>query len=227
MTRLIIIFIFLFLPILSYTNDTECVNTPTAEVINYGIGELTVRVYSGGGVVTRFVFAPFNRVSFGGSLDVEKLIGYETPKVHDPAFYFKWKIFDGTVIFPAVALGYDGQGYNFNNNSYTFPAKGVFLTFSQNILLDKLFLNYGVNLAKYKEETRMFGFAAVKFTLEDIVNLSVEIENVGEVDIQRVNLQCGIVLAKIVNVDILFINLGKTAEDIERQVRINYQYKFL
>ncbi|MCX7940250.1 MAG: hypothetical protein N2555_00565 [Endomicrobia bacterium] len=225
----LLFFTLFLLPLLvSGSNITECVNIPTAEVADYGIGELKVRVYTGGGIITRFVFSPFARICFGGSLDVEKFIGYETPEVHEPAFYFKWKVFDGAKIFPAVAVGYDGQGYNFVNKSYLFPPKGIFLTFSQNVLLEKLFVDLGVNLSKYKEETKMFGFLSTRFTLEELVNLAVEWENIGgENDIQRVNLELGLILAKVVKVDLLLINLNKGTENIERQVRINYNYKFL
>lgn len=205
---------------------TDCVNVPTAEVVDYGVGCITSRIYSGGGVILRFVFSPFNRFNFGGSLDIDCLIGYETPEVRDPAFYVKWRIFDGTKVFPAVALGYDGQGYNFVSNKYTLPAKGLYLVFSQNIVFKKLFTDFGVNLTKYEDKQKLFGFLSLRFTLEDFIFLAVEYENIYERQIQQVNCLVSFILSKVASVDLILNNLGASEQKIERQVRINYIYKF-
>jgi len=220
----------ILLSLLLYTNlfsaQINVVNCPTAEVVDYGLGEISVRIYSDGGVLSRFIFAPFNRINFGGSLDVGKLIGTQTPQLRDPSFYIKWRVFDGTKFFPAVAVGYDGQGYKFVSNRYSMPAKGLFLVFSQNVLMKKMFIDLGVNLTKYDEESKLLCFLSSRGIVEDIVKLGVEWENINEQKIQQVNLLVGLCLSKLIDIDFIFINLFDENSKIERQVRLNYLYKF-
>jgi hypothetical protein len=219
-----LLFFLLFTNLLS--TEINIVNCPTAEVVDYGTGEISVRIYSYGGVISRFIFAPFNRINFGGSIDIEKFVGYETPEVHDPAFYIKWRVFDGTKFFPAVAVGYDGQGYKFVSNKYSLPAKGLYLVFSQNILAKKMFLDFGVNLTKYDDSSKLLCFTSLRGTIEDVIKLGVEWENINEQKIQQINLLTGLCLSKQINIDFVFIDLGNKNSKIERQVRIKYLYKF-
>ena len=207
-------------------SEINVVNCPTAEVVDYGTGEISIRIYSYGGVISRFIFAPFNRINFGGSIDIENLVGYETPEVHDPSFYFKWRIFDGTKIFPAVAIGYDGQQYRFLSMEYILPAKGLFLVFSQNIVAKKMFIDIGVNFTKHKGESKLLSFVSLRGTIEDIVKLGIEYENIYEQKIQQVNLLVGLCLSELINIDFVFMNFMDRNSKIERQIRIEYLYKF-
>ncbi|MEN3014153.1 MAG: hypothetical protein ABDH23_06050 [Endomicrobiia bacterium] len=205
-------------------NEIENINTPTAEIIDYGVGGFHVRLYSYGGVVTKFVFGPFNRVNFGGSIDIANLIGFETPKVKDPAFYFKWRVFDGSKYFPAFAIGYDGQSYNFISNERVLP-KGLFLVFTHN-LFSALFFDFGVNFTKYRQDNELLGFLSFRFCIEDIINFGIEYENIPESDIEQLNCKLSLLLGRIVWIDFIFHRLNSQTEKIERQLRINYLYKF-
>ncbi len=209
-----------------FSAQINVVNCPTAEVVDYGLGEISVRIYSGGGMISRFIFAPFNRINFGGSLDVGELIGSQTPQVRDPSFYIKWRVLDGTKFFPAVAIGYDGQEYKFISSGYNIPAKGLFLVFSQNVLMKKMFIDVGVNLTKYGGESKLLCFLSSRGIVEDIVKLGVEWENINEQKIQQVNLLVGLCLSKLIDIDFIFINLFDKNSKIERQIRLNYLYKF-
>jgi len=208
----------------------DCINIPTAEVVDYGIGELNVRLYNGGGTVSRIVFAPFNRFNFGGSIDIENMIGKQSPMIRDPQFYFKWRIFDGTKNLPALAIGYDGQGYEYDSNikKYLQPAKGLFLVFTLNIFTAGLFTDFGTNVVKYMEENKTFGFVGLRYTIEDIFTLITEYENFGNNDLHQLNAGFRVSLAEGFNLDLLFKNLApeKPGVKIDRQVRISYQYKF-
>jgi len=217
---------FLFLLSTNLFSDVEIINCPTAEVVDYGLGEVSVRIYTNGGIITRFIFAPFNRINFGGSLDVAKLVGEDEPVIRDPAFYIKWRMFDGTKFFPAVAVGYDGQGYKFVSNKYSLPAKGLYLVFSQNILVKKMFLDFGVNLTKYDDGSKLLCFTSLRGTIEEVIKLGVEWENINEQKIQQINLLTGLCLSKQINIDFVFIDLGNKNSKIERQVRIKYSYRF-
>ncbi|MCS7230619.1 MAG: hypothetical protein RMJ67_00550 [Elusimicrobiota bacterium] len=204
--------------------EIENVNVPTAEIVDYATGGFYVRMYSYGGVIAKFVFSPFNRLSFGGSVDIERLIGFETPKIKEPSFYFKWRIFDGTRYFPALALGYDGQSYSFISTG-NLPAKGLFLVFTQNIF-SKTFFDFGVNFIRYKKENELFGFISLRFCIEDIVSFGVEYENIPDSQIGQLNCKLAIIFSNYLYIDFIFNRINSDTDKIERQLRVNYLYKF-
>lgn len=219
------LFLFCFLIPFSFAAlEVENINVPTAEVVDYGSGSFYFRMYSYGGVITRFIFGPFNRLNFGGSIDVDRLIGYETPKIKDPAFYFKWRIFDGSRYFPAFAFGYDAQGYNFSNSNY-LPAKGLFLVFTQNIF-SELFFDFGVNFVKYRQDNELLGFISLRFSIEDVIGFGIEYENIPKSDIEQLNCKIAILLSNNIYIDLIFNRVNSDTDKIERQVRINYLYRF-
>ncbi len=208
----------------------DLINIPTAEVVDYGVGEINVRLYHSGGMVTRIIFAPFNRFNFGGSLDIEKIISKDTPTIRDPQFYFKWRVFDGTKNFPALALGYDGQGYEFSSvlNRYTLPAKGIFLTFTLNIFVSGLFTDFGVNLVKYGQENKTFGFFGLRYMVEEMLAFMVEYENIGNNnDVKKLNAGLRFTVSEYLNIDFVFKNIPLDTEtEFNRQIKVSYCYKF-
>ncbi|MFQ3675563.1 MAG: hypothetical protein SNJ64_03365 [Endomicrobiia bacterium] len=214
----------------SFSSMIDCINVPTAEVVDYGIGELDVKLYDSGGTISRIIFAPFNRFNFGGSIDIDKMIGKQSPIIRDPQFYFKWRIFDGTKNLPALAIGYDAQGYEYNESQkkYLQPAKGLFLVFTVNIFTPGFFTDFGVNVVKHMEENQTFGFIGVRYTIENVLTLITEYENIGNNNINQTNAGFRISLSEQLNIDLVFKNLIKQRDDIEidRQIRISYQYKF-
>lgn len=221
-----LIFLVLIVNLIYGMTEMECINNPTAEVIDYGIGEVDIRMYAYGGVIAKFIFAPFNRLNFGGSLDIDRVMGSEEPQLRDPVFYFKWRIFDGTQMFPSVALGYDGQGYNFVGSEYLLPAKGLFLVFTMNLITEKFFCDFGTNVTKYNGENKLFGFINCRFVYQEIFSLGLEYENIGKREIQQMNLKLGLILAKVLYLDFIFNNLYSESPKVDRQLRINYLYKF-
>lgn len=216
------------------SNNISCatldeINIPTAEVADYGVGEFNVRLYSGGGAITRIIFAPFNRFNIGGSLDIDRLISRQAPLIRDPQFYFKWRIFDGGEYFPAMAIGYDGQGYDFQNNSerYSQPGKGIFLVFTMNLFTKGLLSDFGANVSKYEEENKLFGFIGVRYSVEEILNFMVEYENYGNKNLHQLNAGIKFLVHKDISFDLIFKNIPiKENDETDRQIRVSYFYKF-
>ncbi len=203
----------------------DCINVPTAESVDYGVGMFFSRLYSHGGIISRILFAPFNRLNFGGSIDVEKLVGKEEPVLRDPQFYFKWRVFDGTKYFPAVALGYDGQEYNFSNSF--FPAKNIFLVFSKDF---KGFVtDFGINVLRYEAKNRLVGFLGIRCIIKDVLTIIAEWENIGNTKLQHINSGLSFLLGDKFSLDLIFMDLYSQEEkyNIDRQVRLNYCFKFL
>ncbi|MCX7956665.1 MAG: hypothetical protein N2643_02065 [Endomicrobia bacterium] len=224
MKKLTLLFLLLFFNDLKGISEIENINTPTSDIIDYGVGSLFLRMYSNGGIITRFVFAPFNRLNFGGTIDICEVIGFQTPKLKEPTFYFKWRIFDGSKYLPALALGYDGQPYSFISNS--LPAKGLFLVFSYNIGLQGLFWDFGVNFTEYMQDNELFAFTSLRILIEDIVGFTIEYENIPRAIITQLNCKLTFVLTKIVWVDFIFNKLNSDDNHIERQIKVTYLYRF-
>ncbi|MFN3550644.1 MAG: hypothetical protein ACK4WJ_02385, partial [Endomicrobiia bacterium] len=124
-------------------------------------------------------------------------------------------------------LGYDGQKYSFIGQENFLPAKGLFLVFTMNLILENFFCDFGTNITKYNEENKLFGFINFRFLYQDIFSLGLEYENIGKKEIQQINLKLGLILAKVLSIDFIFNNLySEESSKIDRQIRINYLYKF-
>jgi hypothetical protein len=120
-------------------------------------------------------------VSYGG-VDV---FGSETPTMNPrPGFQGRFRITNGGPILPAIAFGYDDQGYGkyfdidpyvertenrqVDYDRYQFKAKGFYLVFSQEIeLLGALGLHAGVayNVVETKDDDDPTGFASFEKSL--------------------------------------------------------------
>lgn len=222
----------LFCVLPAYSVDINCIDIPTAEVVDYSIGEIGIRLYNGGGTISRIIFAPFNRFNFGGSIDIDQLIGKQPLTVRDPKFYFKWRIFDGSKHLPALAIGYDGQGYEYDpvSKKYLQPEKGLFLVFTSNIIIPGLFVDFGSNVVKYMEENKTFAFLGVRYTIEDIVTLIIEYDNIGDSNLHKINAGFRVNVSENLNIDLSFKNFSlekdKFTEEVDRQVGVKYYYKF-
>lgn len=127
---------------------------PTAGGINYGEYNVNFRIYKNGGILTRTVFGVLQGFNVGFSWDVEKLIGSETAKGRDPNLYLKMDLFSGNYTFPKVSLGYDRQGYEWNESTgtnmqkYTIDSMGFFLVMTKELFFPNFLMTGGVNYNK-------------------------------------------------------------------------------
>jgi hypothetical protein len=89
----------------------ELIDVPTAEVLDrYGF-DSTFRFYSGGGMLAKTHFGVFPRLNVGFSLDADGFVGDQAVDLHKPTLNVRFRFFDGQRNLPALALGYDGQGF--------------------------------------------------------------------------------------------------------------------
>src|SRR4029077_4186634 len=118
----------------------ESVDIPTAEILDPMTYALTFRFYDQGGLMSRFILGPLKRVNLGISFDAQRVIGSGDPHMIRPSVFFKVRFFDGNDYLPALALGYDNQGFLYKEATKEFlhREKGLYLVGSHEILIPDL-----------------------------------------------------------------------------------------
>jgi len=214
-------------------DPTEIIDVPTADVVEYTHYDLGFRLYGPGGVLSKMVFGVFKPVNIGMSWDVGRLIGTGSTKVdtRPPAIYFKARVFSGGMFIPAIAVGYDGQGYGeFDNplitehEKYQYREKGIFVVFTREYLVPGLSVSFGGNIYDFNGES-VQGFVGVIYGIEDKLTLKGEYDNLRSSPQNRVNIGAGLHITDNIGIDIAGRNLFKGPES-ERIAMIKYKGKF-
>jgi len=231
--------VFLFLLTLPITcnSATEIVETPNTEVIDYYSMDVNFRLYSNGGIVSKLMFGVFKRLNIGCSWDVENLIGTQTPEARQPALHLKFRVYDGSKNFPAFAIGYDGQGYTYNESSSTYlhKEKGIYFVGGMELLIKNLWFHLGTNVnfsSKENNKAEMFGFTSIDYSILDkekkVVSFLVEYDNLFKnSDDARLNAGLRVFPAQNLNIDFLFSDISSPKKyETERILRIDYQTTF-
>ena len=87
--------------------ENTVIDVSTAETFDrYQVSFLT-RAYDHGTVMESLDFGVFPRLNIGVSVAAHELLGSsDSVRVLDPDFQAKWKIYDGSLYLPAIAIGY-------------------------------------------------------------------------------------------------------------------------
>ncbi|MFH0947751.1 MAG: hypothetical protein V1833_01960 [Elusimicrobiota bacterium] len=211
-------------------NPSSIIDTPTAEVVEYSNYDLSFRLYGAGGVLSKMTFGVFKPINIGISWDIDKLIGAGNQKIdtRPPAILFKARIFAGGLVLPAIALGYDGQGYGEYNSSgtdkYQYREKGVYLVLTREYLVPGLEMSFGGNIFDFDEDG-VYGFAGFTFGIESRVLLLAEYDNIKKAAQNRANLGMKLFIADNLDVEIAGRNLFRGTQS-ERIAVVNYKGKF-
>jgi hypothetical protein len=233
------IFIFGLLSILPITckSATEIVETPNTEVVDYYSMDVSFRLYSNGGILSKLMFGVFKRLNIGCSWDVDKLIGTQTPEARQPTLNLKFRIYDGSKNLPAFAIGYDGQGYNYNESSGTYlhKEKGIYFVSGMELLIKNLWFHLGSNInfsSDQKNKAEVFGFTSIDYSILDkekkLVSFLVEYDNLFKnSNDARLNAGLRVYPAQSLNIDLLFSDIASPKKyETERILRIDYQTTF-
>ena len=203
-------------------------DTPTADILDAGTYSTSFRLYSEGGLQSRLLVGPFRRVNLGLTFDMQHLIGSGSPHMINPAIEFKVRAFDGTDILPALALGYDGQGYLYQASTKHFldDRRGLYFVGSHEILLPDLEVHAGVNCPDV-EDAKAFGFIGSTYRLTNAFAFLLEYDNIRDAPTNRVNIGGRFWVTPSFNVDLAARNVGRDAVDgAERILRLNYVGNF-
>ena len=191
--------------------DTELVDAPTAAALDVGGFSSRTRFFNRGGALEWLGFGVYPRVNLGASLHVDRLLGTESPvQLTRPELQIKWRFFDGDRVLPAVALGYDGQGYFYNRpiKRYNNKQRGLYLVGSQEIGVPGLQAHAGMNISDFDSDS-VFGMLALSLNIRDRVKLMAEWDNVSDFFESRVNLGARFYLSPSFNFDFAVRAVGQ------------------
>ncbi len=213
----------------AYSPMLEAVDIPTADILDPKTFSTSFRFYSEGGITSRLVLGPFKRLNVGFYLDAQKLIGGTDPHLIRPSAFIKFRFVDGTDYLPALAMGYDNQGYLYQEGTRDFlqREKGIYLVGSHEIFLPDFELHAGMNIPRVDEDGTPFGFFGVTWKIVPAFALMAEYDNIQKSPDNRVNLGGRFWVTPYFNIDIGARNVGRgTNRGAERIVRLNYVTNF-
>jgi hypothetical protein len=133
------------------------VDFPTAGLPPRATFESEIDVYGDGGVLLTLGVGFARYFAFGISYGGLNVIGSGDPDMNpEPAVFIKARILDETIMLPALAIGFDSQGYGryFDDlDRYLVKSRGVFAVASKNWeLLGPLSLHGGISYSLEDED---------------------------------------------------------------------------
>ena len=216
--------------------DTELIDAPTAGILDqYGF-MIKTRFYSGGGVMGLLNFGVQERLNLGASMAVDRLLGdYSSVKMRRPEIRVKFRFYDGGYYIPAFAVGYEGQGYHYDQASkkYMEKGKGLYLAGSKEIGIPNLMAHGGFNISDF-DKNYILGFIGASYTMEDKVSFLVEYDNLfHSTDPSRLNVGARVYITPYFQLDLAVRELGKNSlysngdtRKPERIVQMRYNTNF-
>lgn len=157
------------------------IDLPTAGTLAKGTAAMSLRVYSGGGLLGSITAGVSDRLMMGVSYGGDNLLG--TGKINwnaRPEVAIKYLILTETRILPALALGFESQGfgpYDDNLNRYQVKARGFYGVFTRNLpVMGNLGLHAGVNygIENKDKDGKLNLFLGVDKTVNDYISLMAE-----------------------------------------------------
>lgn len=163
----------------------ELIDLPTAGTLNRGEYAINLRMQPEGNLLVGASVALLDRLNFGFTYGGNNIIGYGNPEwnPHYPAFQAKYRLWDESYWGPAVALGFDSQGfgkYFEAPDRYTIKSRGFYAAASKSYkFLGRLGLHAAGN---YSLEQRRGPDNPVDLTVGLEKSLNNELTAVGEYD---------------------------------------------
>ena len=228
-------------PLALYANDTDPIrvetmvlDVPTAEVFDRYQASFLSRAYAHGDFMETFEFGIHPRINLGLTLAAHELVGSsDSVRILKPDFLAKWKVYDGSLYMPAVAIGYDGRRYGYgynaerkytNTKKYLDNRKGAFVTLSREIIVPGLMASAGMNLAETDLSDLAF-FMGVFYRIASPVALVAEWDNIHNIRDSRTNLAARFYLHPSLALDAGVRRIGRGNES-ERIIQIRYVTHF-
>lgn len=135
----------------------ELIDMPSAGTLDRGSYISSLRLYPAGGVLTSLKIGLSNRFYLGVAFGGENIIG--EGKVNwnpEPGLQFVYRIIDENYILPAVAIGYNSQGfgpYLKSEKRYTVKSRGFYAVASKNYaFLGDLSFHGGLNYSLERDD---------------------------------------------------------------------------
>ena len=212
-------------------NTTELIDTPTYSILDYGSYEMQFRIFNNGGVTPKISFGIFKALNLGVSWELSNIVGVGNTVVAVPALQIKVNLYEGSAKLPGFAIGYDGQGYFYNDSDAEFLQKGrgIYAVAGKELLLPGLNFNIGINVNDFKE-VRLLGFVNGFYSIIDESLLAMlEYDNIGKGADARLNLGFKLWATENFAIDFILRNILTGDEErlcCERILRLSYQSRF-
>ncbi len=224
-----------------YTRDI--IDTPTAGLLPRGSYMISLRAFSGGGVLANIGVGLMERLEMGLSFGGTNVIG-EGDVDWNPGleFFGRYRLVDETIGAPALAVGFDSQGfgrYIHEAKRYEIKSRGFYAVLSKNYdFLGPMGIHLGANMSLegLEEDDNK---PNVFFGLHKGINSDLYI--VAEYDLPITGgdvmedldkgvgfLNAGIrfLFDRNLLIEIDFRNINGNARDAERSLRLVYQNTF-
>lgn len=164
MKKILILLLVSIVSIAFAYEQNSLIEIPTAGILQSGETELSTLLYKDNGVIIGTKVGLFPRFMFGVSYGAEEVVGNEDPIWHDRVeFSAKFRILDENANIPAVAIGYDSQGFGKYHSvlddegveykRFDTKSKGFYLVASSNRhLFGNLGLHLGINYSMERDD---------------------------------------------------------------------------
>ncbi len=217
------------------STETLLIDVPTAEVLDRYQASFHTRVYEHGTVMESIDFGVYPRINIGVSLAIDNWIGSShSVKVLTPDFQAKWKIYDGNLYLPAIAIGYDGRryGYGYDKDTreytrskhYLDDRKGGYLTLTREVFVPGLNLTAGANFSDFAWD-EFYMFMGVFYKILPQVSVMTEWDNIRNIRDSRLNMGARFYLHPSLALDAAFRRVGRGDEN-ERILQLRYVTTF-
>lgn len=160
------------------------IDLPTAGMLPHNTLALDLDFYHSGGLLLGFSLGLFDRIDAGLSYGGVGIVGTESPSWNNsPGFHIKVRLFEESVVLPAIALGFDSQGkeeYVSSPGRYVIKSRGIYAVISKNYnAMGYLSLHGGINysLERGDDDTDPDLFVGIEKTIGPVVSA------VGEYDL--------------------------------------------
>lgn len=216
------------------STETTVLDVPTTEVLDRYQASFLTRAYDHGTLMETIDFGIYPRLNIGMSLAVHELVGSSSSvRVLNPDFQVKWKIYDGNLYLPSVAIGYDGRryGYGYDQNhkyaktkKYLDDRKGGYVTFSREVIIPGLQLSAGGNFSDF-DWSHVSAFVGAFYKIADYASILGEWDNIHNVRDSRANAGMRFYLHPSLALDGAVRRIGRGKES-ERILQIHYITNF-
>lgn len=215
--------------------DVDVIDAPTTAVIDYGGYSARSRFYRAGGLLQYVSFGVFQGVNLGASMAVDGLIGdSKMVRARAPAAQVKWRFYDGDRNIPSFALGYDGQGYSYNQDDHRYNnrQRGFYVVGSQELGLPGLMLHPSFNVSDF-DSNAVFGSLPLTYNIKDKVLLMTEWDNIANFSDSRFNAGLRVYVTPKFDIDFAVRAIGQgghypngDSRGPERIVQLKYTASF-
>ena len=215
--------------------ETNIVDAPTAAVLDYGGFSSQTRFYAGGGLLEYASFGVYPRLNLGVSLSVNGLVGSD-PAVRalPPELQVKFRCYDGDRYLPALAVGYDGQGFEYSptDKLYLERQRGFYAVASEELGVPGLQAHPSFNVSDFNSNA-IFGSIPLSYNIRDKVTVLFEWDNISNFANSRVNSGLRVYLTPRLQADFAVRRIGQggffsdgTSRGPERIVQLKYSGSF-